>query len=176
MLVPRPGVKPQTPVLQDGFVTTGPPGKCLHIFIDWINVSEWISIVHQVDSKKVKNTGSAVRLPESSLSSAPISWVTIGKLLYSLCLSFLICEVGIVIISIFQGSDEDCLTKHIKLSGQRQYASSPRQYSNAPHRHHCHSQQHLQLMGTSKLWLESLSCGFSSPVPRGGRVLWQHAP
>ena len=34
MLVPQPGVKPMSPVLQDGFIMTGLPGKCLHIFID----------------------------------------------------------------------------------------------------------------------------------------------
>ena len=45
MLVPQPGVKPVSPVLQDGFITTGLPGKCLRVFIDWTN--EWVNELGQ---------------------------------------------------------------------------------------------------------------------------------
>ena len=30
ILVPRPGIEPVSPALQDGFLTTGPPGKSLN--------------------------------------------------------------------------------------------------------------------------------------------------
>ena len=34
ILVPRPGIEPKLPVLQGGFVTTGPPGKSPHAFLN----------------------------------------------------------------------------------------------------------------------------------------------
>ena len=33
ILVPRPGIKPKSPALEGGFLTTGPPGKSLHLFL-----------------------------------------------------------------------------------------------------------------------------------------------
>ena len=33
ILVPRPGIKPKCPALEGGFLTTGPPGKSLYLFL-----------------------------------------------------------------------------------------------------------------------------------------------
>ena len=40
ILVPRPGIEPESPALQDRFLTTGPPGKSLNylqIKSDYVN-------------------------------------------------------------------------------------------------------------------------------------------
>ena len=34
ILVPQPGIEPASPALQDGFLTTGPPGKSLQMYFE----------------------------------------------------------------------------------------------------------------------------------------------
>ena len=41
ILTPRPGIKPTPNPLEAEVLTTGPPGKSLYIFIDWID-DEWM--------------------------------------------------------------------------------------------------------------------------------------
>ena len=43
ILVPRPGIEPASPALQDGFLTTGPPEKSLCIFL---YMSFWCTLVY----------------------------------------------------------------------------------------------------------------------------------
>ena len=38
ILVPRPGIKPASPALEGGFLTTGPPGKLLLLILDILNI------------------------------------------------------------------------------------------------------------------------------------------
>ena len=66
ILVPRPGIEPVSPALQDGFLTTEPPGKCINVYmykylysmykytpgniyksIHYFNISIYISIIIQ---------------------------------------------------------------------------------------------------------------------------------
>ena len=39
VLAPRPGIKPTPPALEDGLLTTGPPGKFLLIFFISVKVN-----------------------------------------------------------------------------------------------------------------------------------------
>ena len=44
ILVPWPGIKPTSPASEGGFLTTGPPGKSLQLFLESLSLSP--SIVH----------------------------------------------------------------------------------------------------------------------------------
>ena len=37
ILVPRPGIEPESPALEGGFLTTGPPGKSQHQYFKYLN-------------------------------------------------------------------------------------------------------------------------------------------
>ena len=44
ILVPQPGIEPMSPALTGGFLSTGPPGKSLQLFLESLSLSP--SIVH----------------------------------------------------------------------------------------------------------------------------------